>query len=55
MNWVAWTLLGWLAFSAFHLVYLVDRPRKPKTLTEAICGLVEIGFACWGIVYLATT
>jgi hypothetical protein len=55
MNWVAWTLLGWLAFSAFYQVYLVDRPREPKTHFEAIAAIVEIGLACWAVVYLATT
>lgn len=43
MIWQQIVLLVWLGINATFQFYLVDRPRDPKTMTEAVLAVIELG------------
>lgn len=54
MPWFGWVVVGWLALNVVYQFYLVDRPRKPKTLAEAFEAMIELGLVIWAVVELGS-
>ena len=49
----AWILVVWLTWAAIYNVYIIDRPREPRTMLEGVFGVAEIAVAIYLVVGLA--
>lgn len=52
MPWYGWLLVILLAVNIVQQFYLVDRPRKRKTMTEAVLASIEICGYIWIVLAL---
>jgi hypothetical protein len=50
MNWKKWVVLGWLVAECLYLIFLIGKPRKPKTPADAIAAIAECSVIGWLVV-----
>lgn len=54
MVWYAWVVIASFVFNALMQVAIIGQPRKPRTPSEAIFAIIELGLYIYVIVLLAT-
>lgn len=54
MSTLFWVVMFYLGTNVLYLWYQVDRPRKPKTVSDALFATAELAALAWAIYALAS-